>query len=309
MIPKDLGYTHPLFILPFDHRTSFMKKMFGISAEPKEEQVEYISGFKRIIFEGFKRGVESGVPKEQAAILVDEQFGDAVLRDAIASGYTVCLATEKSGQDEFDFEYGQEGFAEHIEKYHPAIVKVLLRYNPEGDKEMNARQRARLKILSDYCHNHGYKFLIEPLIPATEEQLAKVEGSEHRYDTEIRYQLMVQMIQELQEYGVEPDIWKIEGLEDPGQYEAVVVQARSLGRDNVSAIVLGRGANATQVEKWLRAGAKVKGIIGFAIGRTIFWEPLAEFRDGKISREQAVGQIAQNYQHFYQVFTNKLKFL
>jgi len=297
-----LGYYKPLFILAFDHRASFQKKMFGITGEPSSEQVKEIISFKQVIYEGFKQGVANGVPKNEAAILVDEQFGDAILRDAVANGFTACVGTEKSGQDEFDFQYGRDEFAAHIEKYKTQIVKVLIRYNPESDPGMNARQRGRLKILSDWCHANGYKFLTEPLIPASESQLASVGGDAKRYDSETRPMLMVKMIEELQGDGVEPDIWKIEGLEDTSHYEEVMKQARSGDRDKVAAVVLGRGADAAQVEKWLRAGAKVEGLVGFAIGRTIFWDPLVAMKDGKMSRGEAVKQIATNYKHFYEVF-------
>lgn len=301
MEKKDLGYNNPLFILAFDHRSSFYK-MFGYKEPLTPEQAKDIADAKWIVYEGFKKAVSVGVPpKEVAGVLVDEQFGDAIHRDAPSLGVVRILTQEKSGQDEFDFEYDDK-FGEHIEKYKPTFAKALIRYNPEGDKELNARQRTRLKILSDYCHEHGHKFLIEPLIPATQAQLEKVGGNEKRYDNELRYKLMTQMIRELQEAGVEPDVWKIEGLEDQAQYEAVIKQAQSGGRENVKAVVLGRGADNAQVEKWLQAGAKVPGVIGFAIGRTIFKDALGNLKDGKISKEEAVYQIAQNYQHFYQVF-------
>lgn len=294
MDKSTLGYDKPLFILPFDHRSTFYKNMPGMTdGEIKQD--------KQIIYAGFEAAVSRGIPKDQAAILVDEQFGDQIIRDASQKGYTVIYTTEKSGQDEFDFEYGDK-FGEHIEKYQPQIVKALLRYNPAGDEDLNRRQRARLKILSDYCHEHGYKFLIEPLIPATEAQLKTVVGSQESYDKEVRPGLMVDMITELQTDGVEPDIWKIEGLSSREQYQKVIAQARSGGRDKVSAVVLGRAASAEQVEKWLAAGKGAIGIIGFAIGRTIFWDELERLREKKISKEEAEKNIALNYKHFYDFF-------
>ncbi|MBI4050652.1 MAG: DUF2090 domain-containing protein [Candidatus Doudnabacteria bacterium] len=303
MILKELGYNKPVFILAFDHRSSFYK-MFGYKEPLTPEQAKEIADAKWLVYEGFKKAVSQGEPsKEFAGVLVDEQFGDRIHRDAGPAGFIHLLTTEKSGQDEFDFEHGEQ-FGEHIEKYKPNFAKVLIRYNPEGDKELNARQRERLRILGDWCHEQGYKFLIEPLIPATPRQLESVGGDEKRYDTELRYKLMAQMIKELQEGGVEPDVWKIEGLEDAKQYEAVIAQAQSGGRENVKAVVLGRGADPGQVERWLQAGAKVSGIIGFAIGRTIFRDALEGLKGGKLTREQASAEIAQKYQHFYKVFVN-----
>jgi len=291
---SNLGYAKPLFILAFDHRASFLK-LVGEEAA---------SDAKLVIYEGFKKAVSAGTPpKEHGGILVDEEYGDSIHRDAINEGYISVLTVEKSGQDEFDFEYGEK-FGEHIEKYRPTFAKALIRYNPEGDEELNARQRSKLKILSDYCHETGYKFLIEPLILPTEKQLEIVNGDRGQYDNQIRYELMARMIKELQNDGIEPDVWKIEGLESPEQYEAVIKQAKAGGRDNVSAVVLGRGAEKAQVEKWLRAGKGVDGVVGSAIGRTIFHEPLENMKKGNISREEAAGQIAENYQYFYRVFNS-----
>lgn len=296
------GYDKPLFILPFDHRSSFLK-LLNITGEPTPEQTERVASFKQIIYEGFKRAVASGVPKASAAILVDEQFGSAILKDAKADGYTFCLTIEKSGQDEFDFEYGED-FGKHIEHFHPSIVKVLVRYNPGSDRMLNRRQRERLKILSDFCHQHGYPFLFELLTPATEEQLKKAGGDADHYDHEIRPALTVLAVAELQAAGIEPDIWKMEGLVAAADYEALVRQIRSDGRDRVGMIVLGRGADPAKVERWLATAAKIHGVIGFAVGRTTFANALKDVRDGAIDRDAAAEQIAKNYRHFYDLFTS-----
>jgi 5-dehydro-2-deoxygluconokinase len=297
-----LGYTKSLFILAFDHRSSFLKKMLGTTGEPSEEISAQVADYKKVIYEGFKQAVQAGVPKESAAVLADEQFGAEILKEAHQAGYLTCLSTEKSGLDEFDFEYGGE-FGKHLEDFQPTFAKCLIRYNPEGDQALNARQRGRLKVLSDYCHTHGFKFLIEPLIPATPAQLESAGGNKQQYDLEVRPKLMFKMIEELQEQGIEPDVWKIEGLESPEHYKNLVAQARRGGRENVSCIVLGRGEEKTQVEAWLSAAKNIPGIIGFAIGRTIFWEPLMAFKEGRASREQTSEAIGKNYLHFYQVFT------
>lgn len=294
-----------LFILAFDHRTSFAKKMFGVTGEPSVDQMKEIQDFKYCIYEGYEEALQQQVVgKDAAALLIDEQYGERVLVDARKKGYTYCLAVEKSGQDEFDFEYG-DAFREHITRYNPSLVKVLIRYNPGADAVMNERQRKKLKVLSDFCHEAGYPLLIEPLIPATDEQMASVSGNEHRYDNEVRPALMVDMIKEMQDEGIEPLIWKIEGLEQTAQYEKVITQAKSGGRDQVGAVILGRGADAGQVERWLKAASQATGIIGFAIGRTIFWQPLNDLKKGMITRDEAKKQITQNYLHFYRVFTDQ----
>ncbi len=301
---NQLGFTHDLFIMPFDHRGSFQEKLFGIKGrQPSPQETHEISSYKKIIYEGFKKAVAAGVPKDKAGILVDEQFGSEVLKDAKAQGYITACPAEKSGQDEFDFEYDEE-FGAHINKFKPTFVKVLVRYNPEADHALNQRQTERLKRLSDYCHQNNNKFMFELLVPATNDQLAKFGGDSGRYDRDLRPSLMVKTMAELQHAGVEPDIWKLEGIETEADSKKVAEQARSgAHRKNVGVIVLGRGENAEKVKLWLTTAAKVPGIIGFAVGRTIFWEPLKNAKDGKISREEAAEQVSKNYKFFCDLWT------
>jgi myo-inositol catabolism protein IolC len=295
------GYTGKLYILAFDHRGSFQKKMFGISGDPSPEQTETISDAKRLIYEGFHRAVEEGAPKDAAGILVDEQFGGDILREAKKDGLIFAMPAEKSGQDEFDFQYGDD-FGAHIEEFDPTFLKVLVRYNPEGDAEMNQRQTQRLKKLSDWLHNNDRKFLFELLVPAEAAQMGAVDGDADRYDKELRPNLMLKAIEELQSAGVEADIWKIEGIDQRDDCQRISEQVRSGGRDNVACVVLGRGANDAAVDHWLKQGAGVPGYVGFAIGRTIWWDALKGFLDGSTPREDAAKQIATNYRRFIDVY-------
>ena len=207
-----LGYNKPLYILPFDHRATFQTGMFGWKGPISPVQTAQVAAAKEVIYDALKAAVTAGVPKDRAGILVDEQFGAAILSDAGRDGYITSAPAEKSGQDEFDFEYGED-FALHIEAFDPTFCKVLVRYNPAGDKALNQRQATRLRRLSEYLHTHERKYMFELLVPATPEQLHQVGGERKRYDLEQRPVLMVRAIWELQEAGVEPDLWKIEGLE------------------------------------------------------------------------------------------------
>jgi len=296
------GYQKPLYILPFDHRGSFETGMFGWEGALNAEQTAQIAAAKQVIYEGFQEAVAGGVPREKAGILVDEQFGAAILHDAAVNGYTFACPAEKSGQEEFDFQYGDE-FAEHIEAIHPTFCKVLVRYNPEGDAELNRRQAGRLKRLSDYLHNANRSlFMFELLVPAEKAQLEKVKGDKKAYDLEVRPELMVRTIQELQSAGVEPDVWKIEGLDRSEDCERIVETAKAAGRSTVGCIVLGRGESDEKVVEWLTTAARVPGFIGFAVGRTDFWQPLVDWRVKTISRETAVNRIAGRYREFVDAF-------
>lgn len=300
-----IGFDKPLYILPFDQRSTFQMKMFGWKGTLTAEQTAEIASTKRVIYDAFKAAVADGVPERKAGILVDEQFGSAILRDAGAHQYTTACPTEKSGQDEFEFEYGEE-FAKHIETFRPTFSKVLVRYNAGGDRALNARQAARLKRLSDYLHGQSKSlFLFELIVPAEKSQLERLNGDTKAYDARVRPMLMVKAIEELQDAGVEPDVWKIEGLDQREDAEKVVAAARRGGRDRVGCIILGRGAEEQKVEEWLRTAASVPGFIGFAVGRTSFWEPLINWRAKKITREEAVNQIMSRYRKFTDIFAGR----
>jgi myo-inositol catabolism protein IolC len=297
-----LGYDSPLYVLAFDHRGSFQKKMFGIEGDPTPEQTGTISDAKRLIFEGMLEAVDRGMDPRAAGVLIDEQFGSDVPKRARQHGLKLAMPVEKSGQNEFDFEYGDD-FAAHIERFDPDFSKVLVRYNPEDDAEMNARQLARLKRLSDWLHEGDRKFLFELLVPATGKQLERVDGDGDRYDSELRPGLMRQAIEDIQRSGTEVDVWKIEGVDDRSDATMLAEQTRAVpGAEGVTCVVLGRGASDAKVAHWLEQAAPVEGFVGFAIGRSIWWDPLAGFLANELPRADAAAQIADNYLHFVRVY-------
>jgi myo-inositol catabolism protein IolC len=299
-----LGYDGKLYILAFDHRGSFVKR-FGFEGDPTPEQMDQLTDGKHLIFEGVEAALARGADAAVTGALVDEQYGapTEVPQQAKAAGIKLAMPVEKSGQKEFDFEYGEE-FGDHIERFDPDFSKVLVRYNPDGDAEMNQRQAERLRRLAEWLHERDRKFLFELLVPAEEEQLASVDGDSDRYDAELRPELMIRAIAELQDAGVEADIWKIEGVDERADCERIAAQCRTGGRDGVVCVVLGRGADDAKVDHWLRQGAPVEGYVGFAIGRSIWGGPLDAFIAGDLSREDAAAGIADNYLRFIEVYAS-----
>jgi len=295
-----LGYNRPLYLLPFDHRHSYLAGMFHASPPLTINQRQAVIDSKRVIYDGFRHALLCGVPSDLAGILVDEEFGADILLDTSRNGYVTALSTEKSGSDEFEFEYG-DAFAQHIEAFQPTFAKALVRFNPEGDAALNERQTRRLKRLSDYCRGAGQKFMFELLVSPTNAQLDRVGGAD-RYDRHIRPALMLDTIRTLHESGVEPDIWKVEGLHRRDDCERVVEMARHDGRDEVGCIVLGHGADEEKVKSWLRIAASGDGFIGFAVGRTTFWNPIADLLAKKVTRGQAASRIAQRFGEWAGIF-------
>ncbi|MDQ6605286.1 MAG: DUF2090 domain-containing protein [Actinomycetota bacterium] len=297
-----LGYDGKLYILAFDHRGSFQTKMFGIESEPTPEQTETIADAKRLIFEGMLEAVSRGAEAGATGVLVDEQFGSDIPERTREEDLRLALPVEKSGQNEFDFEYGED-FGAHILKYDPDFSKVLVRFNSDDDPELNRRQLEKLGRLADWLHEHDRKFLFELLVPGTDDQLAKVGGDADRYDAELRPELMRRAIEDIQRFGIEVDIWKIEGVDERSDAEMLAQQARSgEGRAGVTCVLLGRGASTEKVEQWLRVAAPVEGFIGFAIGRSIWWDALRAFLSDELERSAAATQIADNYLHFVEVY-------
>ena len=298
----ELGYDKKLYILAFDHRGSFQKKFFGIEGEPDPEQTAMIADAKHLIFEGMLHAVADGADPAITGVLVDEQFGSDVPTEAHARGLRLAMPAERSGQNMFDFQYGED-FGAHIEHCNPDFTKVLVRYNPDGDGGENREQLAKLRRLSDWLHQHERKFLFELLVPAEPAQLESVGGDGERYDAELRPELMRRAIAAIQDAGIEVDVWKIEGVDERSDCEMLVKQARSgAGREGVVCVVLGRGADDEKVDHWLAQAAPVEGFVGFAIGRSIWWDPLKAYVEGKIERIVGARQIAANYLRFVQVY-------
>src|SRR6056300_615954 len=268
------GYSNDLYILAFDHRGTLTKGLLGVEGrEPINEEIARVSSMKDIIFDGFLEAKNEGISGGDPAILVDEAFGLQVQEKAKEMGIKFAAPVEKSGQKVFDFEYGDD-FGEKI------------------------------KRLSDWLDENERKFLLEFLVPASEQQLESVDGDQARYDSEIRPKLAVQVVEEMRERGADPDIWKIEGLDTTDDCENVSKVIKDGGREDVIAVVLGRGANDEKVNEWLRVGSSVDGYKGFAIGRSIFWDSLKGWHTGEKSREEAVSEIANSYLSFISVYQN-----
>jgi myo-inositol catabolism protein IolC len=285
---------HPLYLLPFDHRASFKKGLLGLTGAPDIAQCRRVSDLKMLIWEGFTKALALGVPPEWCGVLVDEEFGADVARAAKSIGVALAMPVETSGQDEFELAYG-DVFAAHIDAFDPDFVKVLVRYNPEGDPSLNARQERRLAELSEWLRARGRRLLFELLVPPTQEQTAKVGDDSRSYELRALPRLIVAAIAALQAAGVEPDNWKIQGIDDRADCERAANQARIGGRDTVACIVLGHGADATQVRHWLQVAASVAGYAGFAAGRTIWRGPLTDHIAGRTDRETAQDAVARNY--------------
>jgi myo-inositol catabolism protein IolC len=307
----NLGFDKPLYILSFDHR-DLLRNVPGSEAMLTEEHTAEIEAArsqialaKHTAYSGFQAALASGVPSDRAGILVDEQFGNDILRSAAAKGYIFACPAEKSRQDEFEFEYGED-FAKHIETFHPTFCKVQVWYNAEGDQELNRRQSARLKRLSDYLRRESRSlFMLEILLSPDQAQLNGQKSGKEAYDADTHPRLTLEAIAQLQHAQVEPDVWGFEGFDRREDYEKVVVAARHDGRDKVSCIILGESNNQERVREWLTIAAGVPGFIGFALGRTILTGPLSRWAARETTPKGAAAEVGRRFREFINLFEKR----
>ncbi len=285
-----------LYMLPFDHRGSFQKMILGHRNPLSNAEREVLIHYKGVIFDGFKtvadkRGVEN------LGILVDEEFGEEIHREASRMEVRNALSIERSGQSEFDFEY--EDWKDHIRNIQPYYAKALVRVTGEND---NSVQNQRLAELARFCADEGYHFLLEPLVFPSDADLASVDGDKKRFDVELRPKRFAEAVEEFHNAGVHPDVWKIEGTETKEAMDICSQAVFNGGKPNTEIIILGRGESAEKVADWLRAGAQSHGVTGFAVGRTIFAEALKKLYAEEITEAEAIQEIADWYEHFIDVF-------
>jgi myo-inositol catabolism protein IolC len=285
----------PLLILAMDHRDSFAK-LFGVT-EPAPAAEAAMRAAKQLIYQGV-RDARSQLAGGQAGVLVDEDLGAAVLREARDDGLVVAMPVEKSGQRLFALQYGDNTEA-HIEEFMPDYVKVLVRMNPADSAGDTARQLAALAALSKMLSERGTPFLYELLIPATEDQLERA-GNQQAYDRDLRPELVTEVIAINQQAGVEPTLWKIEGLETTAAARDVVTAAKGGGR-TADCVVLGRDAPQEVLDHWLAVAAPVPGFVGFAIGRSIWEDPLTRHRQDA-DDARLVETVRDNYLHFARAY-------
>ncbi len=280
-----------IFMLAFDHRASF-RKIFPVGTKPKL-LAKRIAAAKMLVFKAVATAIRRGkLSRGQAAVLCDEEYGSNVLIAARKAGIAFALPVEKSGQEEFQFEYGRD-FPKHITKFKPTYAKVLVRYNPDN-AALNKRQLVRLKKLCSWTEKNGVQLLFELLVIPTAGQLAACGGSKAAFDNHLRPQLTAKSIEEIVKAGIEPAIWKLEGVDTAQQAKMVFGTARML-TPAARIIVLGRGETLERVKQWIDVGASTEGVVGFAVGRTIFSAPLEAYANGKIGSATAVGRMAATY--------------
>ena len=284
-----------LFILAADHRNSLESELYRLSSPPTPAEAARIVADKLLIYQAVLDAVPLLPAQVQPGILIDEQYGASAAELAAASGGAVNLSMplEASGHPFFQFAYG-DAWKAHAEFFAADHSKVLVRDNPDFAAADRTPQAETLAEVSAWAEQAGRPLILELLVPATDAQTQSVGGDSGRYDRDLRPKLTVEVMEYLQDAGVSPAFWKIEGLETTEAAEAVV-QAALRGGRTAECIVLGRHAPAEKLDHWLDIAAPVDGFAGFAIGRSIWWDALQSHLDGRTSAGEARALIRDAY--------------
>jgi 5-dehydro-2-deoxygluconokinase len=296
--------TRPLFILADDHRDSLEKELYKLTAAPTDAQAARIRSDKMLVYEALVDATRRLPDGAQAGILVDEEYGSDVAELAAKSDGLINLSMplEASGKDWFEFAYGDD-WKTHAGFFATDHAKVLIRDNPALSVPDRLQQAERLKVVSAWAAETRHHLIVELLVPATDDDLKSVGGDKKRYDDELRPKLTLDVIGFLQDHGADPAIWKVEGMDTAKDAAAVADLAKRGGR-TADCIILGRHASTEDLDRWLAVAAPLPGYVGFAIGRSIWWDPLSGHLAGAISTDAARHQIAENYLYFVHQYVN-----
>jgi 5-dehydro-2-deoxygluconokinase len=296
--------TRPLFILADDHRDSLEKELYKLTAPPTATEAARIRADKMMVYEALLETTERLPDGAQAGILVDEEYGTDVARLAAKSNGLINLSMplEASGHDWFEFAYGED-WKTHAGYFATDHAKVLIRDNPSLSVPDRLQQAERLKIVSAWAADARRSLIVELLVPATDGDLASVGGDKKRYDDEVRPKLTLDVMGFLQDHGADPALWKIEGMDATKDAAAVAELAKRGGR-TADCIILGRHSSKEDLDRWLEVAAPLPGFVGFAIGRSIWWDPLSAHLAGTLSADAAREQIATNYLYFAHAYAD-----
>ena len=280
-----------IFALAFDHRNSLRRDFMQLTGQPAPEQHATMVAAKGVVTDALIAAAPQVGP-DRPVLLIDQEYGGQFVAGAQAAGIDVAMPVEESGRAELRFL--ADGHPERIiDACNPDYVKVLIRYNTAGDAGLNARQRARLRQLSDWLEGRPQRLMLELLVPPEPAQLAAAGHDQSRFDRESRAELTVQAIGQIAGDGLRPALWKIEGPESL-QDAARIAEAVRSADSGAACLVLGRGADDAAVRRWLAVAAATEGFTGFAVGRTIWWDALKRFASGG-DRDAAVHAVTARY--------------
>jgi myo-inositol catabolism protein IolC len=288
-----------LFILAFDHKEHFEQIVCQDPQQPTEAEMGTIREAKAIVHAAVRHAIAGGLDRTHAGILIDERYGAELARGAAADGLTFAMPVERSDQEEFDFLHAD--WQAHIEWFDPTFAKAILWYNVEAEGDLNRRQRERMQTLATWLREHERRLMLEVIVLPTARQLELLGDDRARFDRQLRPALMVAAMEEIQGAGIHPDVWQLEGVDRREDAERIGAAAAG-GGEGVGCLVLGRGEDEQAVAHWLATAGGVPGFRGFAVGRTIWFEPVRAWMSGRVDAADTVHAIAANYRRMIEAY-------
>jgi 5-dehydro-2-deoxygluconokinase len=268
---------HRVYMLAADHRWQW-EEFCDKRSLPRAR----IPDVKRLAVEGFRLARErSAAAREFGALLIDEQYSSVVISNALKAGLTVGTPAEKAGA--IPLAWATEPFAAALTG---AFVKVLARYRPDDDPGVLADQWIKLETLQAWCRVAGKPLVLEVLV-------ARKHEAEREFEESGRPAMLASFIGEAYRRGLTPEFWKIEGTLAP--QGARTIDAAIAAHPSCRQIILGKAADLSTIDRWFAACAASRTASGFAIGRSVFWDPSAAFLTGALSAEAAADAIANTY--------------
>ena len=279
----------PLLILAADDRNSLERDLYGLTAAPTPEQAARISADKMLIYQALLDAASQLPASVQPGILIDEQYGAAIAELAARTGGAISLAMPVEASGGPWFRYAYDDWQAHAGFFATDYAKILIRDNPGLEPGQRAAQAERLAKVSDWAAANDRALIVELLVPASS-------------DATLRPEHTVQVIEYLQDHGVTPALWEVEGLDRPDDAVAIAAAAKRGGR-TADCIVLGRHDNHDHhLDHWLQVAAPVPGFTGFAIGRSIWWDPLHAHLHHRSTAGGTRRRIASIYADFVRYF-------
>ena len=265
--------------------------LFGITGAPSRADLSRMRQAKALIYEGL-RHVAGSIPFGREGVLIDEYLGEDVIRSAQSDGVVVLMPIEGSGSGAFELVYGDQ-LAEHVDAFDPDFFTALVRYNPDDAESVRRTEIGRLAAVSEWAGRTKRRWITELLVTPMPEQLATHHGRGD-FDRTARHALTAQVIAQLQDGGVHPTIWELEGFDAASGADEALAAAAADGRYPAACMVVGRDAPIDLVEHWLAVAAD-RQFVGFVVDRTVWEEPLRQFLAGALSSEGVIHAVATTY--------------
>ncbi|MGZ4677577.1 MAG: 2-deoxy-5-keto-D-gluconate 6-phosphate aldolase domain-containing protein [Acidimicrobiia bacterium] len=287
------GVTRRRFVLAGDHREPHLGALLGRPGPLDAHDRRTIVSVKELVAAAFSRVAARRTERPATvALLVDEEYGAPAARAAIAASHEVIMPVEASGLDHFAL--ADPAILDRVLAVGPRGVKTLVRWHGDATDPRDEASLAGLRAVGHRLRTEapGTEWMLEVIVAPSPARLAAA-GDSDTFVRRVRPRLAAEALRALLAAGVAPDVWKVEGIDEPAAAGLVAGAARTGA--TADHVVLGAGAGMDRVEGWLRTAAATPGFTGFAIGRSLWWDDVRAHLAGRLDPATTVDRIAQRY--------------